>query len=427
MEKKTMGAFLAALRKASGMTQKQLADKLNVSDKAVSRWERDENAPDLSLIPVIAEVFGITSDELLRGERSNPSADPDRAAAKAEKQIRRILKDTLTKFKIRSAVSVTVALMGLIAAMILNLGFLRAYVGFLVGCLFFIAAVLCQVIFLILAHSALDPKEFDDDILLPCRRKVTYGAELVFGSVYLLFAACLPLVCWTHDTYLGLSAGTWLEYGLFFCALSVLPVLGICTVINLKLGYWSTAPFKTPLGQLRTRFAALALALVAALGAAQLGLAWYLSENRQLLTESTQFNSWEDFKEYMETPLDTVGRPMTYRDGYSTGEGMYLVYETSDGGILNLRFDDILTEIYAHAEDEENGTEPLVQYRRLNLYVSSMEFSGGDNLLPVRIFTHDAFRESSRKAEQILLIWSVLYPAALAGVYLGYRKKKRTL
>ena len=424
MEKKTMGAFLAALRKASGMTQKQLADRLNVSDKAVSRWERDENAPDLSLIPVIAEVFGVTSDELLRGERSTSGADPDRAAAKAEKQIRRILKDTLTKFKIRSAVSAAVALAGLIAAMIGNLGFLRAYIGFLVGCLFFVAAALCQVIFLILAHSAVDPEEVDPALAAPVRKAAAYGSELVFGFIFMLFAACLPLVMWTHDTYLGLSAGTWLQHGLFFGALSLLPVFGICAVVNLKLGYWTTARFQTPLGKLRLRFAAIALALTAALGALQLGLAWYLSENRQLLTDARVIHSWEEFKEYMETPLDTVGRPMTYRDGYSTEQGMYLVYETSDGGILNLRFDDILTAVYAHADDEENGIPPAVEYRRLNMYVSSMQFSTDGDLLPVRIFTHDSLRESNRKAELLLLAYSALYPAMLCAVYLRYRKKK---
>ena len=68
MEKKTIGQFIAILRKANGMTQKDLAEKLNVSDKAVSRWERDECAPDLSLIPVIAEIFQVTADELLTEE-----------------------------------------------------------------------------------------------------------------------------------------------------------------------------------------------------------------------------------------------------------------------------------------------------------------------------------------------------------------------
>lgn len=69
MERKSMGAFIAVLRKAQGMTQRQLAEKLNVSDKTVSRWERDEGSPDLSVIPVLAEIFSVSCDELLRGER----------------------------------------------------------------------------------------------------------------------------------------------------------------------------------------------------------------------------------------------------------------------------------------------------------------------------------------------------------------------
>ena len=73
MEKRSIGGFIAALRKANGMTQKDLAERLNVSDKTVSRWERDEGSPDLSVIPVIAEIFDITCDELLRGERKSPA------------------------------------------------------------------------------------------------------------------------------------------------------------------------------------------------------------------------------------------------------------------------------------------------------------------------------------------------------------------
>ena len=86
MEKKTIGQFIAILRKANGMTQKDLAEKLNVSDKAVSRWERDECAPDLSLIPVIAEIFQVTTDELLRGERKN--AEQTQQTTEATEEIR---------------------------------------------------------------------------------------------------------------------------------------------------------------------------------------------------------------------------------------------------------------------------------------------------------------------------------------------------
>ena len=89
MHRKTIGGFIAALRKANGMTQKELADRLSVSDKTVSRWERDDGTLDLSVIPVIAEIFGVTCDELLRGERTPPQertpCDGECAATTREK------------------------------------------------------------------------------------------------------------------------------------------------------------------------------------------------------------------------------------------------------------------------------------------------------------------------------------------------------
>ena len=69
-----MGSFIAALRKANGLTQQDIADRLNVSNKAVSRWERDECMPDIMLIPALAELLGVTCDELLRGEKKKPES-----------------------------------------------------------------------------------------------------------------------------------------------------------------------------------------------------------------------------------------------------------------------------------------------------------------------------------------------------------------
>lgn len=69
MEKKTLGAFIALLRKEKGLTQKQLAELLNVSDKTVSHWECDETSPDISLLPPLAKNLGVTVDELLQGEK----------------------------------------------------------------------------------------------------------------------------------------------------------------------------------------------------------------------------------------------------------------------------------------------------------------------------------------------------------------------
>ena len=65
MEHNTMGDVIAALRKEKGMTQKDLADQLNVTDKAVSKWERNIACPDTTLIPKLAEILGISIDELM--------------------------------------------------------------------------------------------------------------------------------------------------------------------------------------------------------------------------------------------------------------------------------------------------------------------------------------------------------------------------
>ena len=98
MEEKTIGAFLSALRKSKGLTQRELAEMLNVSDKAVSRWERDECAPDLTLIPVLAEIYDVTCDEILKGQRiAKTKEEAPSAYVKSEKQLDRLLRKRVKK------------------------------------------------------------------------------------------------------------------------------------------------------------------------------------------------------------------------------------------------------------------------------------------------------------------------------------------
>ena len=56
---------ITALRKGSSMTQIELAEKLNYSDKAISKWERGESVPDITVLKTIADMFGVTVDYLL--------------------------------------------------------------------------------------------------------------------------------------------------------------------------------------------------------------------------------------------------------------------------------------------------------------------------------------------------------------------------
>ena len=67
MEKHSVGQTIATLRKKQGWTQVELAEKLQVSDKAVSKWEKDDSYPSIEFLPVLASLFGVTIDYLITG------------------------------------------------------------------------------------------------------------------------------------------------------------------------------------------------------------------------------------------------------------------------------------------------------------------------------------------------------------------------
>lgn len=71
MDNKKFGRFIQRLRQEQGWTQKDLADKIFVTDKAVSKWERGLSFPDIELLIPIADAFGVTVLELLKGEKGN--------------------------------------------------------------------------------------------------------------------------------------------------------------------------------------------------------------------------------------------------------------------------------------------------------------------------------------------------------------------
>lgn len=75
MEYKSMGQLIQTLRKEKGLTQKQLAEMLNITDKAVSKWERDVACPDTATLPRLAEILGIPVDSLLSAKTTAIQAD----------------------------------------------------------------------------------------------------------------------------------------------------------------------------------------------------------------------------------------------------------------------------------------------------------------------------------------------------------------
>ena len=72
MDVKRTGSFIAEMRKGKNMTQAELAAKLQVTDKAVSRWERGVGYPDITLLEPLAGQLGVTVLDILRGEKTFP-------------------------------------------------------------------------------------------------------------------------------------------------------------------------------------------------------------------------------------------------------------------------------------------------------------------------------------------------------------------
>ncbi len=90
MSEKSFGTIIATLRKEKGMTQLDLARKMGVTDKAVSKWERDLSFPDVSSLPRLAEELGITVDELLEAREERP--EHESATQRARPLVELVLK-----------------------------------------------------------------------------------------------------------------------------------------------------------------------------------------------------------------------------------------------------------------------------------------------------------------------------------------------
>ena len=77
MSRKTVGEIISYLRKEKNMTQNDLAEKMNVTDKAVSKWERNLSCPDVNSIPKLAEILDISVEELLNAQTKQENSKAD--------------------------------------------------------------------------------------------------------------------------------------------------------------------------------------------------------------------------------------------------------------------------------------------------------------------------------------------------------------
>lgn len=422
MEKKTMGGFLAALRRANGMTQRELAERLNVSDKSVSRWERDDGAPDLALIPVIAEVFGVTCDELLRGERAAAGETPTRSAAhaeKTEKQRRRLLHASLSRFRTHSILSLALAAVGFLVAHGCNAALERALIGFFLGAVCFVGAAAVEAVQLSAARLAVDDDELTGDDVDAYRRTVLRGAERTFGALWVLFATTLPLLlAFKPVKYNGLTlsrttVGVTIEW--YVLVLLALAALALWTLaVRMVEGRLTRrgllaadANGRTESHKNRRLQRVTALALCAAMAATLFvgqGLSGFGDPIG--LVKGTSFTDLDDFRRFMWQKVDSTDS----------------IYSMANEPVAEPAGGE--AEGIWRAICDENGEEVYTYYQR-NWSVSRITFGESENdYLPITAYTNSDMRTARERAQAIAAASYVLCALECAGAALLYRKKR---
>ena len=433
MEKKTIGAFISALRKANGMTQKELAQRLNVSDKTVSRWERDDGAPDLSVIPAIAEIFHVTCDELLRGQRMSPAERSEgpqgnETSPRGDKERKRLLKSALSHYQNLTSVAMGISVIGLLVALICNLAFLKAVLGFLCGAIFYAASIVCQAIFINKAFQSVDDSGIDEASLSVFKRKVISLAEKSIGVTVFFIGFTFPLIL--VDAYLGLGAGSLLLFGSIVGTAFLLVYTVILYFLNgilLKRGVYRLSDREFSVYDcnrklkkkytIRLVFLLSLTLLLQALGGETLWSPNFLSSSKGIV-----FQDYESFIEYMAQDI-----PMDSYESYYSGTVSVPVPEDQIGeAIYYDRYGNVISEEEALTRTIEDANGDVVcTYIDRNQSVATIRYSAKDGtVLPIRVISQREHRASMRLFDLINTLYCLIYPMELLAALALYFKKR---
>lgn len=413
MEKKTIGKFIAALRKANGMTQKELGEKLFVSDKTVSRWECDECTPELSLIPSIAEIFGITTDELLRGERNLHVAADNRAdptewqKAKSDKQFRLMLDNRQRKYKNFTLLSIGITVLGFISTLIANLAFSEGFIAFCLAAAFCSAGEICQICFAINARIMVDEDDdFHNDKINQANTRVTQTAVMVTFFNIIILAFCLPLASVIDGINFGMEFFSWCKYGLLF-ALVALFISYIIYALFVrkhlhrhKMIIINDAQVKKEAQDnkllIKTLVVSVGIALVIGIGIIVLNC---IGIGR--LTKETVFYNCSDFKEFMEREYNEW-----FMQGYSHyNDDEDIIYPNFEYAVIKNSKGEVICKYYYNPE----------------LYSKIIFTESSDDKMPVTVITDQAHYKALitfSNIESALYCLIVLNFVVSAGIYL---------
>lgn len=107
------GAYLATLRRAKGMTQQEAAEQLNISNKTVSKWESGGGFPDITVLPALAELYGVTADDILAGETLRRSSGMEIATGQSALE-KRLMGRLRMRFDLCFVLSLALSALGMV-------------------------------------------------------------------------------------------------------------------------------------------------------------------------------------------------------------------------------------------------------------------------------------------------------------------------
>jgi transcriptional regulator with XRE-family HTH domain len=175
MDSKKTGEFIAELRKEKRITQSELADLIGVTNKAVSRWETGEGFPEISFLPQLAKILGVSTDEILNGQRNSVNETATNTNS--------------LKLRLNSATFISVMIMIVFGLSSIGVAYLTYYEW--LGLIILIFGVLIGTIcYIYNRYQYLTKCSYTDED----KRTIFYNTLAIYTTVIILITNYLPLI-----------------------------------------------------------------------------------------------------------------------------------------------------------------------------------------------------------------------------------------
>lgn len=230
MTSKECGNFISELRKEKKLTQKELAEKINVTDKAVSRWETGKGYPDVTSLVSLSDYFGVSANELLAGKRlavEDIKETADENLISVIKQVQKNKKQQNLQVAVYTSVFIVVILPVLIIigkelffSMVTQIqakNIISAVISTIVGIVLLIVGILIRKGNVSILHSYHYKNVADID---------AYSKEMGSAVIFMSIPACITgfMTLFAHIKIVSVISAVLLFTGMIICVIHIFKV-----------------------------------------------------------------------------------------------------------------------------------------------------------------------------------------------------------